>query len=112
MNIDKLEFRTYMNNLLERFDLLDEKLENLLRRKKCNTGEELLDNQDLLFELNISPRTLQRYRSSGQLPYYTINGKIYYKLSDVNRFIREVFEAKSGRSARHRQIMPRNAKSR
>ena len=112
MNIDKLEFRSYMDNFIERIDLLDEKLENLLRRKKCDTGEELLDNQDLLFELNVSARTLQRFRSSGQLPYYTINGKIYYKLSDVNRFIREVFEAKSGRNARHRQVTPRNAKSR
>ena len=112
MNIDKLEFRSYMDNFIERIDLLDEKLDNLLRRKKCDTGEELLDNQDLLFELNVSARTLQRFRSSGQLPYYTINGKIYYKLSDVNRFIREVFEAKSGRNARHRQITPRNAKSR
>jgi hypothetical protein len=56
-------------------------------------GEELLDNQDILQILKISPRSLQRYRSSGKLPYYTISGKIYYKLSDVHQFIRESFTA-------------------
>ena len=52
---------------------------------------ELLDNQDLLQMLKISNRSLQRYRSIGKLPYYTISGKLYYKLSDVHQFIRESF---------------------
>ncbi len=62
-------------------------------KKKRNTidGEELLDNQDLLQMLKISNRSLQRYRSIGKLPYYTISGKLYYKLSDVQQFIRESF---------------------
>ena len=61
--------------------------------KKRNSidGEELLDNQDLLQMLKISNRSLQRYRSIGKLPYYTISGKLYYKLSDVHQFIRESF---------------------
>ncbi|MEC5396044.1 helix-turn-helix domain-containing protein, partial [Bergeyella sp. RCAD1439] len=50
----------------------------------------------------ISARSLQRYRSEGKLPYYTISGKIYYKLSDVHQFIREHFsvpvKAKKGQS--------------
>lgn len=110
MIIDKQEFRAYMDRLIDRFDLLDEKLEQLIKKKTCLEGEDLLDNQDLLQVLKISHRTLQRYRSSGDLPYLIMRGKIYYKLSDVNRFIREVFEADSGRTAKHRQIAPRNAK--
>ncbi|WP_348677032.1 hypothetical protein [Flavobacterium coralii] len=31
---------------------------------------------------------------SGRLPYYTISGKLYYKLSDVEQFIRESFNNK------------------
>ena len=46
---------------------------------------------DLLQMLKISNRSLQRYRSIGKLPYYTISGKLYYKLSDVHQFIRESF---------------------
>ncbi|WP_341456365.1 helix-turn-helix domain-containing protein, partial [Chryseobacterium gleum] len=40
----------------------------------------------------ISSRTLQRYRSDKKLPYYTISGKLYYKLSDVHQLIRESFK--------------------
>ncbi|MFS2112592.1 helix-turn-helix domain-containing protein, partial [Sphingomonas sp. Sphisp140] len=45
--------------------------------------------------LKISNRSLQRYRSIGKLPYYTISGKLYYKLSDVHQFIRESFNPPS-----------------
>ena len=110
MIIDKQEFRAYMDRLIDRFDLLDEKLEQLIKKKACLDGEDLLDNQDLLQVLKISHRTLHRFRSSGELPYVKMNGKIYYKLSDVNRFIREVFEQEKGRCAKQRQITPRNAK--
>lgn len=112
MNIDKQEFRAFMDRLLDRFDMLDEKLEKLGRSRSRIDGEELLDNQDVLMALKISERTLQRFRSSGELPYYTLHGKSYYKLSDVNRFIREIYEAKPGRTAKQRQIPPRNAKKR
>lgn len=111
MNIDKQEFRAFMDRLLDRFDMLDEKLEKLGRSRSRLDGEELLDNQDLLIALKISDRTLQRFRSSGGLPYFKMNGKIYYKLSDVNRFIREIFET-DGRTAKQRQITPRDAKKR
>lgn len=110
MLIDKIEFRAYMDRILDRFDLIDDKLERLIKQKICLDGEDLLDNQDLLQVLKISHRTLQRYRTSGNLPYQKMNGKIYYKLSDVNRFIREVFEQEKGRCAKQRQITPRNAK--
>ena len=91
MNIDRMEFLAWMERLLERLDLLGEHVNDL--QKKCNSidGEELLDNQDLLQMLKISNRSLQRYRSIGKLPYYTISGKLYYKLSDVHQFIRESF---------------------
>ena len=110
MLIDKQEFRAYMDRLIERFDLMDEKMDRLIKKKTCLDGEDLLDNQDMLQLLKISHRTLQRFRSSGKLPYFKMNGKIYYKLSDANRFIREVFEGDSGRCAKQRQIEPRKAK--
>ncbi|OPZ31691.1 MAG: Helix-turn-helix domain protein [Bacteroidetes bacterium ADurb.BinA174] len=110
MLIDKQEFRAYMDRLIERFDLMDEKMDRLIKKKTCLDGEDLLDNQDMLQLLKISHRTLQRFRSSGELPYFKMNGKIYYKLSDVNRFIREVFEGDTVRCAKQRQIEPRKAK--
>ncbi|GGF43410.1 helix-turn-helix domain-containing protein [Echinicola rosea] len=93
MNIDKVEFTAWMERIMGRFDILSDHLEDVQKKRNCIDGEELLDNQDLLQMLKISNRSLQRYRSIGKLPYYTISGKLYYKLSDVHRFIRESFRA-------------------
>ena len=91
MNIDRIEFIAWMERILERLDLLKEHIDESKRSRNSIDGEELLDNQDLLHMLKISNRSLQRYRSIGKLPYYTISGKLYYKLSDVHQFIRESF---------------------
>ncbi len=91
MNIDRIEFIAWMERILERLDLLKEHIDESKRSRNSIDGEELLDNQDLLQMLKISNRSLQRYRSIGKLPYYTISGKLYYKLSDVHQFIRESF---------------------
>jgi len=91
MNIDRMEFLAWMERIMSRFDILSEDISETNRKYTRIDGEELLDNQDLLQMLKISNRTLQRYRSIGKLPYYTISGKLYYKLSDVHQFIRESF---------------------
>lgn len=91
MNIDRMEFIAWMERIMDRFDILGEHMRDNEKQRNSIDGEELLDNQDLLQMLKISPRSLQRYRSSGRLPYYTISGKLYYKLSDVHQFIRESF---------------------
>lgn len=95
MNIDRIEFIAWMERILERLDLLKEHIDESKRSRNSIDGEELLDNQDLLQMLKISNRSLQRYRSIGKLPYYTISGKLYYKLSDVHQFIRESFNPPS-----------------
>lgn len=93
MNVDRIEFMAWMERIMERFDILMELVSGAKNQHTNIDGEELLDNQDILQMLKISTRSLQRYRSSGKLPYYTISGKIYYKLSDVHQFIRDSFSA-------------------
>ena len=77
MEIDRIEFIAWMERIMDRFDLLKEQIDKA--------------EKDLMLTFKISARSLQRYRSNGKLPYYTISGKIYYKLSDVHQFIREHF---------------------
>lgn len=91
MNVDRMEFMAWMERIMERFDILMELVIDARHQQATIDGEELLDNQDILQMLKISARSLQRYRSLGKLPYYTISGKIYYKLSDVQQFVRESF---------------------
>ncbi len=98
MNIDRMEFFSWMERIMERFDLMGAHIRELEKKRGSIDGEELLDNQDILQMLKISSRSLQRYRSSRRLPYYTISGKIYYKLSDVHQFIRESFNVRMPKS--------------
>jgi len=49
--------------------------------------EAWLDGQEIMLALKISKRTLQSLRDSKSLPYSRINGKFYYKLSDLERML-------------------------
>lgn len=89
MNIERTEFTAWMEKIMERFDILKEQVSSSQSRFIEIDGEVLLDNQDVLQLLKISSRSLQRYRTDKKLPYYTISGKLYYKLSDVHQLIRE-----------------------
>ncbi|MCX7547765.1 helix-turn-helix domain-containing protein [Xanthomarina sp. F1114] len=46
-----------------------------------------IDNQDVLQLLHISKRTLQTFRSNGTLPYSKVQGKFYYKVSDIEELL-------------------------
>lgn len=91
MYIDKDNFDAWMERIMHRFDKQDKKLDKMSERRNMLDGEYLLDNQDLCQLLNVSKRTLQRYRSSGELPFQTVYHKTFYKESDVQTFIRENF---------------------
>jgi len=77
MNIDRMEFIAWMERIMERFDILKEYVLNIQKQRHSIDGEQLLDNQDVL----------------QMLTYYTISGKLYYKLSDVHQFIRDSFNS-------------------
>ena len=81
----------WFERFIGRFDRLDENLEKMSGRYNFLDGERFLDNQDVCQLLHISKRTLQRYRSSGELPYQTIYHKTYYRESDVEVFIQTHF---------------------
>ncbi|MDR3652357.1 MAG: helix-turn-helix domain-containing protein [Paludibacter sp.] len=92
MEINKETFEDWMKKLSEKLETTDKKLERLLNHQACLNGDELLDNQDLIGMLKVSHRTLQRYRSKGKLPYCNMNGKSFYRLTDVQKFINDQFE--------------------
>lgn len=45
------------------------------------------DGQDVMLALKISKRTLQKLRDNGTLPYSRINGKFYYKVTDLDKLL-------------------------
>lgn len=88
-------------SIMERLDRQEQLLEDIRHNQrtelpaedvaatKCMNGERLYDNQDLCMMLQVSKRSLQRYRSIGILPYLMLRQKTYYKESDVERFLSE-----------------------
>ena len=50
-------------------------------------NESWIDGQDVMQALHISKRTLQSMRDSNELPYSRLNGKFYYKLSDIENML-------------------------
>ena len=58
-------------------------------RNKPNIDlENLLDGQDIMQMLHVSPRTLQTLRSNGTIPNTRIGRKIYYLKEDIQRILR------------------------
>lgn len=104
MNIDRNEFIAWMKRIMQRFDIIDELCKARSNSLQTVDGEELLDNQDVLLMLKISNRSLQRYRSDGKLPYYSISGKIYYKRSDVEQVIRDSFSRSVAERKKKREV--------
>ena len=52
-------------------------------------GDELLDNYDIARLLNVSLRTVARYREKGLIRYYQTddNGKNFYRSSEIQEFL-------------------------
>ncbi len=94
--LDIKTFEGWMRRIMDRLDRQDELIAALTGKErkpekevKLLDGERLFDNQDLCLLLQVSKRSLQRYRSIGVLPYHMLRHKTYYKESDVLAFITE-----------------------
>ena len=48
-----------------------------------------IDGQDVMVKLKIVPSTLQRWRITGVLPYSRLNGKCFYRKSDILNLLKE-----------------------
>ena len=89
--LDKETFEAYMERLLEQVEKVVGALDKKNKKpQNYLNGERLYDNQDVCLLLNISKRTLQRYRDNG-LKYYTILHKTYYREKDLHEFYSSVF---------------------
>lgn len=83
INIEKDAF----DLIVTRLDAFVQEMKELSQNSKEKGMEQWVDNQDVCFMLNISPRTLQSYRDTGKISFSKINHKVYYKLSDIQEFI-------------------------
>ena len=57
-------------------------------------GEQFLTGKEVCERLYISPRTLQDYRDRKIIPYTQFAGKILYKVSDLERMLKNSYREK------------------
>ena len=82
------QFEQLISLLSTRFDKIDKTLDCMMRVKSSMDGDQLLDNQDLCLLLGVTKRTLARYRQKKIITYYQVDGKTYYKASEVQDFFK------------------------
>ena len=96
MYIDNENFDKWMERLSKKLSEIGQDLKSLINTDKIlDPSYKKLDKQDLAFLLKVSFRTLQRYRASGKLPYFTISHKTYYRAADIRTFIQENADSKT-----------------
>ncbi|MBF0648835.1 helix-turn-helix domain-containing protein [Dysgonomonas sp. GY75] len=88
MYLDNEDFLSWMEKLSKKLAIIGSDLKAMMATGEAfNNEDKLLDNQDLAFLLKVSYRTLQRYRDSGQLRYFSVRRKTFYRMADVKDFI-------------------------
>ena len=87
IQIDRETFQMMLHQIMERFDKIEDKLGRMNRQTSALDGDKLLDNQDMCELLGITKRTLARYRQKKLVTYYMIDGRTYYKSSEVKAFL-------------------------
>ena len=90
--LDKSTYEDWMERIMERLDELADVVSHTPKRPTYD-GEPLLDYQEVCQLLNISKRTLQRYKDEG-LVSYPLFHKTWYKESDILAFMKKHFDEK------------------
>jgi len=55
---------------------------------KQKFSEDWIDGYSVMITLNISVRTLARYRANNTLPFSRIGGRIYYNKSEIEKIMK------------------------
>lgn len=79
------------NELLKQGKMTEDEVRECQSQRTQNGDilDTLLDGQDVMMRLHISPRTLQTLRSNGTVPYTRIGRKIYYFRQDIERILKD-----------------------
>ena len=62
-------------------------IKSLLLEKQKAPEDTILDNKDFIKLMGISGRTAQQWRDDGFIQFSQIGNKIYYRMSEIQRFL-------------------------
>jgi len=72
--------------------LTDLRKDSLVGEAVAEAAREYYTNDDLCRILRVSKRTLARYRQQKLIGYYMVRGKVYYKVAEVQTFLKKVMK--------------------
>ncbi|HEY8658709.1 MAG TPA: helix-turn-helix domain-containing protein [Hanamia sp.] len=74
---------TGLETIVDMLESLTSKVDNIQQP----TGDKWLDNDEFITYLRISKKTAQQYRDKGMIEFSQVGAKIYYKFSEINKFL-------------------------
>ena len=86
INKDTLQIKEFISSL----DSMLIGIESIVKHYKPHlNGERFLSNNEVSKKLNVSLRTLQKWRDTGLIPFIQIKGKIIYRQSDIDKLLQK-----------------------
>ena len=86
LNSNSEEIKELLAAIDEVVDNLDAGLDYL---SSSHSQERYLNNNQVCQMLHLSQRTLQDYRDKERIAFYKLEGKILYKLSDIEKMLED-----------------------
>ena len=78
-----------MPEILKEIESILLNIEKMLKIQPAIISDPILDTGGVMNLLKVSRRSLQNWRDEGIIQFSTINGKIYYKFSAINKMLDE-----------------------
>lgn len=91
MNVITVESEAF-KQIIDKLQGLEDRFVKMKMEAETPLSERWLDNQDVMLLLKISKRTLQGYRDGRKIPFSQVGNKIYYKASDVDKFLKKNYQ--------------------
>lgn len=73
------------------------KIESTLENKSESSHEKIINNMEFLKLMKVSKRTAQTWRDEGRISFSQQGSKIYYRMSDVQKFLDKTAQKAFGR---------------
>lgn len=86
MELITFETETY-KQLTDKLDKVIEFMNNLKISSEITISTYWVRQEQAMKLLDVSSRTMQTYRDKRLLGYSQVKGKIYYKMTEINRFL-------------------------
>ncbi len=88
MDVITMESAVY-DNIMAKLNKFEEELKKTVRHASYPLSERWLDTETLCKIFNCSKRTIQMYRDEHMLPFSQIKHRMFYRASDVEKFLNE-----------------------